>query len=88
MTRLQVAAPLLAAAALAAVAVATVQGAGCEDPGRYVAVGGGGYELVGSCITAADLVVTEQVSPAASPASAGATPQMVPSGFAPVHDKG
>lgn len=58
MTRLRVVAPLLAAAALAAVAVATVQGAGCDEPGYYVPVEGG-FELVGGCVAAGDLLVAE-----------------------------
>ena len=51
MTRLRAIAPLLVAAALAAVAVATVQHAGCDEPGRYE-LADDGYELVGGCIAA------------------------------------
>ncbi|MCY7344540.1 MAG: hypothetical protein LH603_22545 [Pseudonocardia sp.] len=58
MTRLRAIAPLLVAAALAAVAVATAQGAGCDDPGRYEAAGDG-YVLVGGCVAPGDLVVPE-----------------------------
>lgn len=56
MTRVRLVAPLLAAAALAAVAVGTVRNAGCEDPGYYALVDGG-YELVGGCVAAGDLLV-------------------------------
>jgi hypothetical protein len=63
MARLRIAAPLLAAAALAAVAVATVRGAGCEDPGHYAPLAGGGYELVGGCVAAGDLLVADPVPP-------------------------
>ena len=62
MTRLRVLAPLLAAAALAAVAVVTVQDAGCDDPGYYAPVEGG-YELVGGCLAAGDLLVVDPVAP-------------------------
>jgi hypothetical protein len=40
----------LAAAALAGVAVFTVQQAGCADPGRYIQHDDGQVELVGSCV--------------------------------------
>ncbi len=63
MTRLRVLAPLLAAAALAAVAVATVRDAGCDDPGYYAPIEGG-YELVGGCLAAGDLLVADPVVPA------------------------
>lgn len=63
MARLRIAAPLLAAAALAAVAVATVRGAGCEDPGYYAPLASGGYELVGGCVAAGDLLVADPVPP-------------------------
>jgi hypothetical protein len=56
MTRLRAMAPLVVAAVLAAVAVATVEGAACDDPGRYE-LGANGYELVGGCIAPGDLVV-------------------------------
>jgi hypothetical protein len=68
MTRLRIAAPLLAAAALAAVAVATVGGAGCEDPGYYAPLAEGGYELVGGCVAAGDLLVAEPAQPEPEPA--------------------
>ena len=58
MTRLRTIAPLIVAAALAAVAVLTVQQAGCDEPGRYE-LGAHGYELVGGCIAPGDLVVPE-----------------------------
>ena len=63
MARLRIAAPLLAAAALAAIAVATVRGAGCEDPGYYAPLASGGYELVGGCVAAGDLLVADPVPP-------------------------
>jgi hypothetical protein len=63
MTRLRAVVPLLVAAALAAVAVATANAAGCDEPGRYE-LGPDGYELVGGCIAAGDLVVPEPVPPA------------------------
>ena len=62
MTRLRVLAPLLAAAALAAVAVATVRDAGCDDPGYYAPIEGG-YELVGGCLAAGDLLVVDPAAP-------------------------
>lgn len=74
MTRLRLAAPLLAAAALAAVAVATVQGAGCADPGRYQPLAGGGYELVGGCLAAGDLLVVDPEQPGVVPATAEDAP--------------
>lgn len=58
MTRLRTVAPLIVAAALAAVAVATVRQAGCDDPGHYE-LGAHGYELVGGCIAPGDLVVPD-----------------------------
>ena len=63
MTRLRAIAPLLVAAALAAVAVATVDAAGCKDPGRYE-LGPHGYELVGGCIAPGDVMVPDPVPPA------------------------
>lgn len=71
MTPLRTVAPLIIAAALAAVAVATVQGAGCDDPGRYE-IRAEGYELVGGCLAAGDIMVPEPV-PLAPPTDA-ATP--------------
>jgi hypothetical protein len=58
MTRLRGLAPLLVAAALTVVAVATVQQAGCDDPGRYER-SGSGYVLVGGCVAPGDIVVPE-----------------------------
>jgi hypothetical protein len=60
MTRLRTMAPLIVAAALAAVAVATVQQAGCDEPGHYE-LRAHGYELVGGCLAPGDLVVPEPV---------------------------
>lgn len=62
MTRLRAVAPLLIAAVLAGVAVFTVQQAGCDDPGRYVA-SPTGYVLVGGCIAPGDVVVKAPVAP-------------------------
>ncbi|MFC4946997.1 hypothetical protein [Pseudonocardia sp. GCM10023141] len=56
MTRLRAMAPLLVAAVLTAVAVATVQAAGCDDPGHYE-LQDGRYVLVGGCIAPGDIVV-------------------------------
>jgi hypothetical protein len=67
MTRLRAMAPLLVAAALAGIAVITVQGAGCDDPGRYE-LAADGYELVGGCIAPGDIVVPV---PAPQPPVAG-----------------
>jgi hypothetical protein len=61
--RATAAAPLVVAAALAAVAVAAARGAGCDDPGRYVPVAGG-YELVGGCLAPGDLLVPGPGGPA------------------------
>lgn len=58
MTRLRGLAPLLVAAALTAVAVATVERAGCDEPGRYERTGSG-YVLVGGCIAPGDIVIPE-----------------------------
>ncbi|WP_300009119.1 hypothetical protein [Pseudonocardia sp.] len=69
MTRLRLLAPLLAAGALAAMAVATVRGAGCDDPGYYAPIDGG-YELVGGCVAAGDLLVPS--SPTEPPTDVGA----------------
>jgi hypothetical protein len=71
MTRLRLLAPLLAAAALAAMAVATVRGAGCDDPGYYALVDGG-YELVGGCLAAGDLLVPGAEPQGPVPAEVGA----------------
>jgi hypothetical protein len=56
MTRVRAVAPLLVAATLAGVAVVTVQGAGCDDPGHYE-LGADGYELVGGCLAPGDILV-------------------------------
>jgi len=56
--------PLLAAAVLGTVAVVAVREAGCSDPGHYVAAAGG-YELVGGCFAAEDLLVPATPQPAA-----------------------
>jgi len=66
MTRLRSIAPLLVAAVLAATAVATVQAAGCDNPGHYE-LGARGYELVGGCIAPGDLVVPEPAPQLAPP---------------------
>jgi hypothetical protein len=58
MTRLRAIAPLLVAAVLTAIAVVTVESAGCDEPGHYERVGGS-YELVGGCIAPGDIVVPE-----------------------------
>ena len=58
MTRLRAIAPLLVAAVLTAIAVVTVQSAGCDDPGRYELVAGQ-YQLVGGCIAPGDIVVPD-----------------------------
>jgi hypothetical protein len=71
MTRLRLLVPLVAAAALAAMAVATVRGAGCDDPGYYALVDGG-YELVGGCVAAGDLLVPEIEPHTSTPAEVGA----------------
>ena len=62
MTRLRAVAPLLVAAALAGVAVFTVQRAGCDEPGRYVPTAAG-YDLVGGCLAPGDIVVKAPVAP-------------------------
>jgi len=54
--RVRAVAPLLVATVLTVMAVLTVRGAGCEDPGRYEPRPGG-YELVGGCIAPGDMVV-------------------------------
>ncbi|MEJ3653716.1 hypothetical protein WEH80_12100 [Actinomycetes bacterium KLBMP 9759] len=71
LTQLRALAPLVVAGALAAVAVVTVERAGCADPGRYELVGDH-YELVGGCIAAGDIVVPEPVPP--TPAIAPGAP--------------
>ncbi len=63
MTRVRAVAPLLAAAALTVIAVLTVRGAGCDDPGRYEPRGSG-YELVGGCVAPGDIVVQRPAPPA------------------------
>jgi len=57
MPRLRTTAPLLLAAALTALAVTTVQGAGCDDPGHYEPGPDGTWVLVGGCVEPGDLVV-------------------------------
>jgi hypothetical protein len=56
MTQLRAIAPLLVAAVLAVIAVFTVKGAGCDDPGHYEPVAGG-YQLIGGCLAPGDIVV-------------------------------
>ena len=73
MTRLRTMAPLIVAAALAAVAVLTVQQAGCDEPGRYE-LGAHGYELVGGCLAPGDLVVPEPAPQPGTPLDARNTP--------------
>lgn len=63
-TRWSVAVSLLVAAAMATIAVVTVQRAGCADPGHYEARPGG-YELVGGCIEANDLPIAPDTAPLA-----------------------
>ncbi len=70
MTRLRAIAPLIGAAALAAVAVVTVERAGCDEPGHYQ-LGAHGYELVGGCIAPGDLVVPEPAPLPAPPLDSG-----------------
>ena len=65
MLRLRAIAPLLAAAVLTAAAVATVQRAGCSDPGHYER-SADGYVLVGGCIAPGDLVIPDR-APATVP---------------------
>jgi hypothetical protein len=69
-TRLRMFAPLLVATVLALVALFTVQHAACADPGRYVPVAGGGYALIGGCVTPGDIVVPDRPAPAPDDASA------------------
>jgi hypothetical protein len=71
MTRLRGLAPLLVAAALTAVAVATVERAGCDEPARYER-SGNGYVLIGGCIAPGDIVVPEPVQPASTTTSTDA----------------
>jgi hypothetical protein len=72
MTRLRAMAPLLVAAVLTAVAVATTNAAGCDDPGRYE-LQGDGYVLVGGCVAPGDLAVPDPAPPA-QPADAVEAP--------------
>ena len=70
MTRLRTTAPLLLAAGLTALAVATVRDAGCDDPGRYELRTDGTWSLVGGCVSPGDLVVpppSAVTEPAPSP---------------------
>ena len=71
MTRLRAVAPLLVAAALAGVAVFTVQRAGCDDPGRYVP-SASGYDRVGGCLAPGDIVVKTPETPPVRDAEAPA----------------
>jgi hypothetical protein len=71
MTRLRAIAPILVAAVLAAVAVVTVDSAGCDDPGHYE-MGPDGYRLVGGCIAPGDLIVPVPATPAPAPNAAEA----------------
>lgn len=65
MSRVRAVAPLLAAVALTVVAVVTVRGAGCDDPGHYESRAEG-YELVGGCVAQGDIVVLNPVPPTPS----------------------
>lgn len=62
MTRVRAVAPLLAAAVMAGIAVATVQQAGCDSPGRYE-YRDGTYLLVGGCVEPGDLAVPSPPDP-------------------------
>jgi hypothetical protein len=65
--RWSLAVSLIVAAAMATIALITVQRAGCADPGHYV-TRGGGYELIGGCIEPGDLpVMPDQQTSAAEP---------------------
>jgi hypothetical protein len=55
-------APVLVAAALAVIALVTVEQAGCDDPGRFV-LGNRGYELVGGCVEPGDLPIHPATEP-------------------------
>ena len=68
--RLRTFAPLFVATVLALAALFTVQHAACADPGRYVPVAGGGYALVGGCVTPGDIVVPDRPAPTADGAEA------------------
>jgi hypothetical protein len=57
MTRLRTTVPLLLAAGLTVLAVATVRDAGCDDPGHYEPRADGTWSLVGGCVDPGDLVV-------------------------------
>jgi hypothetical protein len=63
---------VLVAAALATIALVTVERAGCHDPGHYV-VGAQGYELVGGCLEPGDLQVVPV--PPQPPVAASADPR-------------
>lgn len=60
---------VVVAAALATIALVTVERAGCHDPGQYV-MGARGYELVGGCLEPGDL----QVSPVPPQSPAATSP--------------
>jgi hypothetical protein len=51
----------IVAAAMAAIALVTVERAGCADPGHYE-LHEGSYELVGGCVKPGDLPVVPQPS--------------------------
>lgn len=69
MTRLRTTAPLLLAAGLTVLAVATVRDAGCDDPGHYELRADGTWSLVGGCVDPDDLVVTPPPTVTAPPPS-------------------
>lgn len=58
---------LVVAAAMATIALITVQQAGCDDPGRYIPTARG-YELVGGCVEPGDLSVAPDSEPEPAPA--------------------
>lgn len=68
---LTLAATLASSAALVVAAFLTVDGAGCDDPGRLVAQPDGSTVLVGGCVAAEDLVVPGAPLPTDVPAPAG-----------------
>jgi hypothetical protein len=61
-SRWSIAVSLIVAAAMATIALITVQRAGCDDPGHYV-LRGSGYELVGGCVEPGDLPVASAPAP-------------------------
>jgi hypothetical protein len=54
--------PVLVAGVLAAIALVTVEQAGCDDPGHLV-LGSRGYELIGGCVEPGDLPVHPATDP-------------------------